>query len=62
MAKEERIKKMELKKVLNGKVFATDILTKFCMAALFDVVTIQEWSHFFEPPAPYLHELEGREY
>jgi len=51
---------MEHQKVLNGRVFDTDIVTKFGMTTLFDVVTIQEWSHQFEPPAPYLHEPEVR--
>lgn len=49
------IEKMKLKIVLNGKVFASNILTKSCMIELVDVVTIQEWSHIFETSAPYLH-------
>ncbi|KAG5579767.1 hypothetical protein H5410_050394 [Solanum commersonii] len=49
-------------KVLNGRVFDTNIITKFGMATLFDVVTIQGWNHIFEPPAPYLQELEVREF
>ena len=60
MTREERIEKIKLQNVLNGKVFTMDILIKFGMATLVDVVTIQEWSHLFEPPAPYLHELEVR--
>lgn len=55
MTREEIIEKIKLKKVLNGKVFASNILTKSCMIELVDVVTIQEWSHIFETSAPYLH-------
>ncbi|KAG5621717.1 hypothetical protein H5410_006935 [Solanum commersonii] len=60
--KEERIAKMEHQKMLNGRVFDTDIITKFGMANLFYVVTIQEWSHLFEPHVPYLLEPEVREF
>lgn len=41
MTREERILKMELQKVLNGKVFATNIPNEFCMASLFYVVIIK---------------------
>ncbi|KAG5628683.1 hypothetical protein H5410_000400 [Solanum commersonii] len=40
----------------------TLIVTKFGMVTLFDAVTIQEWSHLFEPPAPYQHEPKVREF
>ncbi|KAK4738897.1 hypothetical protein R3W88_002594 [Solanum pinnatisectum] len=36
MTREERIEKMEHQKVLNGRVFDTDIITKFGMTTLFD--------------------------
>ena len=62
MTRKEIIKKMALQKVLNGRVIASDILMKSCMAALVDGVTIQEWSHSFEPRSPYLHEPEVREF
>ncbi|KAG5582200.1 hypothetical protein H5410_052827 [Solanum commersonii] len=62
MMREERIAKMKHQKVLNGRVFDTDIVTKFGMTTLFDAVIIQEWSHLFEPPTPYLHEPEVREF
>ena len=41
MTREEIIYKIELQKVLNGRVFASDILTKSGMSTLVDVVTIQ---------------------
>ncbi|KAG5581184.1 hypothetical protein H5410_051811 [Solanum commersonii] len=62
MTREERIKAMENQKVLNGRVFDPDILTKFGMSNLFDVVSIQGWNHLFEPPVPYLHKPEVCEF
>ncbi|KAH0644959.1 hypothetical protein KY284_032843 [Solanum tuberosum] len=62
MTREERIAAMENQKVLNGRVFDPDILTKFGMSNLFDVVSIQGWNHLFETPVPYLHEPEVREF
>ncbi|KAG5605911.1 hypothetical protein H5410_027403 [Solanum commersonii] len=53
---------MEQHRVLIGRVFDPDILTKFGMAKLVDAVTIQGWNHLFEPPVPYLHEPEVREF
>lgn len=53
---------MEQQKVLNGKVFDPNILTKFGMANLVNAVTIQGWNHIFESPVPYLHEPEVREF
>ncbi|KAG5621722.1 hypothetical protein H5410_006940 [Solanum commersonii] len=32
------------------------------MSNLFYVVSIQGWNHLFEPPVPYLHEPEVREF
>lgn len=58
MTREERIEKMKVQKVMKGRVFASDILTKPGIATLINVVTIQEWVHLFEPPAPYFHKLE----
>ncbi|KAH0749306.1 hypothetical protein KY290_028538 [Solanum tuberosum] len=54
MTREERI--------LNGRVFDPDILTKFGMSNLSDDVSIQGWHHLFEPPVPYLHEPEVHEF
>ncbi|KAG5616685.1 hypothetical protein H5410_016509 [Solanum commersonii] len=62
LTKEERVEKKEQQKVLNGRVFEPDILTKFGMANLVDTVTIQGWNHLFEAPVPYLHEPEVREF
>ncbi|WMV43098.1 hypothetical protein MTR67_036483 [Solanum verrucosum] len=62
MTREERITAMENQKVLNGRVFDPDILTKFGMGNLFDVVSIQGWNHLFESPVSYLHEPEVREF
>ncbi|KAG5590627.1 hypothetical protein H5410_041141 [Solanum commersonii] len=41
MTREERITAMENQKVLNGRVFDPDTLTKFGKSNLFDVVSIQ---------------------
>ncbi|KAG5572748.1 hypothetical protein H5410_062514 [Solanum commersonii] len=41
MTREERITAMENQKVLNGRVFDPDILTKFGMSNIFYVVSIQ---------------------
>ncbi|KAG5627547.1 hypothetical protein H5410_012765 [Solanum commersonii] len=62
LTREERVEKMEQQKVLNGRVFDPDILTKFGMANLVNAVTIQGWNHLFEPPIPYLHEPEVHEF
>ncbi|KAG5581135.1 hypothetical protein H5410_051762 [Solanum commersonii] len=62
MTKEERITAMENQKILNGRVFDPDILTKFSMSNLFYVVSIQGWNHLFEPQVSYLHELEMCEF
>lgn len=53
---------MELQKVLNGKVFATNIPNEFCMASLFYVVIIKQWNHHFEPRVPYLEKPEMWEF
>lgn len=62
MTREKRVERMKLQKVLNGRVFAKDILTEHVMVALVDAVTIQEWVHLFEPLVPYLHEPEVHEF
>ncbi|KAH0665293.1 hypothetical protein KY290_027559 [Solanum tuberosum] len=59
---EERIEEKEKQKVLNGRVFDPEILTEFGMSTLFYYVSLQSWGHLFEDPAPYLHELEVREF
>ncbi|KAG5620861.1 hypothetical protein H5410_006079, partial [Solanum commersonii] len=62
MTREERITIMENQKVLNGRVFDPDILTKFGMSNPFDAIYIQGWNHLFESPVSYLHEPEVREF
>jgi len=62
MTRKDQITAMENQKVLNGRIFDLDILTKFGMGNLFDVVSIQGWNHLFEPPVPYLREPEVREF
>ncbi|KAH0779224.1 hypothetical protein KY290_005651 [Solanum tuberosum] len=62
LTREERVEKMEQQRVLNGRVFDLDILTRFGMANLVDAVTIQGWNHLFKPPVPYLHEPEVCEF
>ncbi|KAH0685849.1 hypothetical protein KY285_016404 [Solanum tuberosum] len=62
MSREDRIAEMKKQKVLNGRVLDPEILAASGMSKLSDVVSLQEWSHLFEPPAPYLHEAEVREF
>ncbi|KAG5579618.1 hypothetical protein H5410_050245, partial [Solanum commersonii] len=60
--KKERKKGADKQKVLNGRVYDLDIITKFGMSNLFGVVSLQGWGHMFKPPTPYLHEPEVREF
>ncbi|KAL3334581.1 hypothetical protein AABB24_031023 [Solanum stoloniferum] len=62
MSREDHIAEMENQKVLNGRVFYPKILIVFGMSNLSDIVSLQKWSHLFEPPTPYLHEPEVREF
>ncbi|KAG5581746.1 hypothetical protein H5410_052373 [Solanum commersonii] len=62
MTREERKTEMENQKVLNGRFFDPDIITEFGMSNLFDVICLQGWVLLFEPPVPYLHEPEVREF
>ncbi|KAG5611319.1 hypothetical protein H5410_022600 [Solanum commersonii] len=62
MTRVDRIVEIENQKVLNDIVFDLKILTAFVLSNLFDVVSLQRWGHLFEPPTPYLHEPEVREF
>ncbi|KAH0716723.1 hypothetical protein KY290_012991 [Solanum tuberosum] len=62
MTREECVSELEKQKVLSGRVFDTDIFTEHGMYTPYDFVPLQSWEHLFECPAPYLHELELREF
>ncbi|KAG5579791.1 hypothetical protein H5410_050418 [Solanum commersonii] len=47
---------LERQKVLNGRVFDSEILTKPRMCSMFDYVVLQRWEHLFECPMPYVYE------
>lgn len=49
MTREECITDRENQKVLNGRVFDSNILTKFGMSNIFDGVYLKFWDHPFEP-------------
>ncbi|KAH0746272.1 hypothetical protein KY285_007929 [Solanum tuberosum] len=62
LTREEIIKELKKKRVLNGRVFDPAILTKHVMCNLVDCVALQDWEHLFECVVPYLYELEVREF
>ncbi|KAG5582876.1 hypothetical protein H5410_053503, partial [Solanum commersonii] len=50
------------KKVLGGRVFYPDIITKHRMDSLHDLMEIQLWTHLFQTKSPVLHKEEVREF
>ncbi|KAG5619999.1 hypothetical protein H5410_005217 [Solanum commersonii] len=62
MTREECVSELEKQKVINGRVFDTDIFTEHGMFTPYDSVSIQSWEHLFECPTLYLHEPELREF
>ncbi|KAG5605623.1 hypothetical protein H5410_027115 [Solanum commersonii] len=56
---EEKGKKQ---KVLGGRVFDPDIITKHGMNSLCDLMEIQSWTHLFQIKSLVLHEEEVREF
>ncbi|KAH0783988.1 hypothetical protein KY290_003586 [Solanum tuberosum] len=51
-----------LQKVIGGRVFDTEILTKPGMDSLADLVELQSWTHLFMTKFPVLHEEQVREF
>ncbi|KAH0738358.1 hypothetical protein KY290_037063 [Solanum tuberosum] len=49
-------------KVLGGRVFDPDIITKHGMNSLHDLVEIQSWTHLFQTKSPVLHEEKVRKF
>ncbi|KAG5599435.1 hypothetical protein H5410_030805 [Solanum commersonii] len=62
LTREEHIKEIEKKKMLNGRVFDPEILIEFGLSTLFYSISLQSWDQLFEAPAPYLHEPEVHEF
>ncbi|KAG5576071.1 hypothetical protein H5410_056205 [Solanum commersonii] len=59
--KNEIVDNLRLLKVLSGRVFDPDIITKPCMRTLADAVEIQSWTHLFMTQSPVMHEEEVME-
>ncbi|KAG5605063.1 hypothetical protein H5410_026555 [Solanum commersonii] len=56
------VNNLRLQKVLRGRVFDPDIITKHGMNSLYDLVEIQSWTHLFQTKSHILHEEEVREF
>ncbi|KAH0784278.1 hypothetical protein KY290_003876 [Solanum tuberosum] len=61
-SKQSIVNNLRLQKVLGGRVFDTDIITKQRMNSLYDFVEMQSWTHLFMTKSPVLHEEEVREF
>ncbi|KAG5611590.1 hypothetical protein H5410_022871, partial [Solanum commersonii] len=57
-SKQSIVNNLRLQKVLGGRVFNLDIITKHGMNSLYDLVEIQSWTHLFMTKSPVLHEEE----
>ncbi|KAG5590626.1 hypothetical protein H5410_041140 [Solanum commersonii] len=62
MSKQTIVDNLPLEKVLEGRVFDTDILTKPGMDSLSDLVEIQLWTHLFRTKSHVLHEDQVQEF
>ncbi|KAH0742996.1 hypothetical protein KY290_030989 [Solanum tuberosum] len=60
--KQTIIDNLRLQKVLGGRVFDTEILTKPGMNSLVDLMELQSWTHLFMTKFPVLHEEQVREF
>lgn len=58
LTREERIKVLRTRKVLNGWVCDLKIFDKLGMRELVEIVTFQEWIHLFELPVHVVHDKE----
>ncbi|KAH0664993.1 hypothetical protein KY285_026199 [Solanum tuberosum] len=56
------VNNLRLQKVLGGRVFDLDIITKHGMNSLYDLMEIQSWTHLFQTKSPVLHDEEVREF
>ncbi|KAH0746521.1 hypothetical protein KY285_008178 [Solanum tuberosum] len=56
LTREERVNVLKKQKVLNGRVFDPEIITKPGMCNLADSVEVQTWTHLFVNHIPILHE------
>ncbi|KAK4364634.1 hypothetical protein RND71_015992 [Anisodus tanguticus] len=57
-SEKERKEILRSQKVLLGRVFDFDIVVKFGMNELLEIVEFQKWTRLFVPPAPKLFEAE----
>ncbi|KAH0650115.1 hypothetical protein KY284_030027 [Solanum tuberosum] len=62
VSKQMIVDNLRLQKVLRGRVFYTEILTKPGMDSLVDLVELQSWTHLFMTKFPVLHEEQVREF
>ncbi|KAH0722334.1 hypothetical protein KY290_005014 [Solanum tuberosum] len=62
LTREEYIAELKRQKVLNGRVFDSEILTKPGLCTRYDFISLQSWEHLFECLVSYLHELEVHEF
>ncbi|KAH0664565.1 hypothetical protein KY284_029496 [Solanum tuberosum] len=61
-SKQSIVNNLRLQKVLGGRVFDPDIITKHRMNSLYDLVEIQSCTHLLQTKSPVLHEEEVREF
>ncbi|KAH0658776.1 hypothetical protein KY289_027524 [Solanum tuberosum] len=57
-SKQSIVNNLRLQKVLGGRVFDPDIITKHGMNSLYDLVEIQSCTHLLQTKSPVLHEEE----
>ncbi|KAH0666114.1 hypothetical protein KY285_027320 [Solanum tuberosum] len=61
-SKQSIVNNLRLQKVLGGRVFDPDIITKHGMNSLYDLVEIQSWTHLLQTKSPILHVEEVRNF
>ncbi|KAG5585860.1 hypothetical protein H5410_046294 [Solanum commersonii] len=61
VSKQIIVNNLRLQRVLGGRVFDLDIITKPWRDSLYDRVEIQSWTHLFQIKSLVLHEEEARE-
>ncbi|KAH0633037.1 hypothetical protein KY284_035823 [Solanum tuberosum] len=62
VSKQTIVNNLHLQRVLGGRVFDPDFITKPGMDSLYDLVEIQSWTHLFQIKSPVLYEEEVCEF
>lgn len=62
LTKKERMKVLQTQKVLSGRVFNSEMLPKFGMCDLADVVGLQSLAHLFINYVPILYKSQMRDF